>query len=226
MLDYGERWARGVSLGRCHFAGLAEPAHDAPVTETGAAPDVLADALVVVDAQVGFLTGDLAVPAAAALSAALAELLDHARLGGAFVVHLQNDGPPGAVDEPGQPGWHLQLPPSAGEVVLRKTADDGFADTGLEELLRGHGVRRVVLGGLLSEMCVAATARAALARGFAVVLPRDAHATYDLGDIPAAVVARVAAHSLGDEVELPSTARAVRFTSATPTADAAHHQLP
>lgn len=30
----------------------------------------------------------------------------------------------------------------------------------------------------------------------------DAHATYDVGDIPAAVVSRVAEHALSDHVEL------------------------
>lgn len=47
---------------------------------------------------------------------------------------------------------------------------------------------------------------AALARGLAVVVPRDAHGTYDLDDIPAAVVARVAEHALGDEPELVESA--------------------
>jgi len=191
-------------------AGASESVHDAPVTGTAVA-DVLVDALVVVDAQVGFLPGDAAVPAAASLSAALSGLLDRGRRAGALVVHLQNDGPPGAVDEPGRPGWRLRLPTVAGELVLRKTTDDGFAGTALE-LLRARGVRRVALGGLLSEMCVAATVRAALTRGFAVVLLRDAHATYDLDDIAASVVARVAEHALGDDVEFPRTARSVGFT--------------
>ena len=66
----------------------SERAQNAPVTETTAGTDVLADALVVVDAQVGFLTGDLAVPAAASVSTALVELLDRARRGGALVVQL------------------------------------------------------------------------------------------------------------------------------------------
>jgi nicotinamidase-related amidase len=51
-------------------------------------------------------------------------------------------------------------------------------------------------------MCVSATVRGALARNFHVALIQDAHATYNLDDIPAAIVARVAEHALGDEVEL------------------------
>lgn len=42
---------------------------------------------------------------------------------------------------------------------------------GLTDLLTTRGVTRLVLAGLLSEMCVSATARGALARGLQVVLP-------------------------------------------------------
>lgn len=128
------------------------------------------------------------------------------------MVHLQNDGSPGAVDEPGMPGWELCLAvvESRNEVVVRKSTDDGFAGTGLGDLLDGRGVRCIAIGGLLSEMCVSATARAALARGMRVVVPRGAHGTYDLDDIPAGVVARVAEHALGDEPELVDPAD-VRF---------------
>lgn len=167
-----------------------------------------AEALIIVDVQCGFLEGPMAIPEAGRLLDRLRRLLGRARQAGALVVHLQNDGAPGAVDEPAAPGWELFLTPveSANEVVVRKSTDDGFAGTGLGDLLDGRGVRRVVVGGLLSEMCVSATARAALARGLAVVVPRDAHGTYDLDDIPAAVVARVAEHALGEEPELVESA--------------------
>ncbi|HEX6684543.1 MAG TPA: isochorismatase family protein [Candidatus Limnocylindrales bacterium] len=168
------------------------------------------ECLIVVDVQRGFVEGPHAVPDAERLVGRLSWLLSQARRAGAFVVHLQNDGPAGAVDQPGTPGWELLL--AAGEtggneVVIRKSSDDGFAGTDLGELLDSRGVRRVAIGGLLSEMCVSATARAALARGLSVVVARDAHGTYDLGDIPAAVVARVAEHALGDTLELTNSAQ-------------------
>jgi hypothetical protein len=40
------------------------------------------------------------------------------------------------------------------------------------------------------------------AQALEVVLVTDAHATYDVDDIPSTVVSRVAEHALGDEVEL------------------------
>ncbi|MFE5856667.1 isochorismatase family protein [Streptomyces sp. NPDC056500] len=176
----------------------------------------VAQALVLVDAQRGFLCGEQAVPDADRLIDRWTLLLDRARAAGAVIVHLRNDGEPGAVDEPGSPGWHFQLPvvESDDEHVVSKEDDDGFTGTDLGALLDRRGVRSVVIGGVLSEMCVSATARGALERGLEVVLPHDAHASYGLDDIPASVVSRVAEHALGSDPVFVPTSEAVRFTSA------------
>jgi len=57
------------------------------------------------------------------------------------------------------------------------------------------------LGGAASD----ALFLEALRTASPVVLIHDAHATYHLDDIPASVVARVAEHALGDEIELVDT---------------------
>jgi len=161
-------------------------------------------ALLLIDAQQGLLDGAAAIPDAAAVLGRLVGLLAAARSAGTLIIHLQNDGAAGSLDEPGTPGWciHDQVAPGPGEVVLRKTRDDGFDGTALEDVLAREGVTRIAVAGLLSEMCVSATVRGALVRGLQVVLVHDAHATYNLDDIPASIVARVAEHALGDEVEL------------------------
>jgi len=177
-------------------------------------------ALLIVDIQKAFVTGDQAAPASTQLLANLRELLERARRASALVVHLQNDGPPGAVDEPGQPGWELYFPAaeSQREVVIRKLKDDGFDGTALGDTLQQHGVNRVCVGGVMSEMCVLATARAALDRGFGVVMPHDGHATFDIGPapgategVPAALASRVAEWALGDEVEIVAYTTNVSF---------------
>jgi streptothricin hydrolase len=167
-------------------------------------------ALLVVDMQRGLLAGPAAVVGAGGLVSRVATLMRRATEAGALVVQLQNDGQPGEADEPGTPRWELAL---GGGTVVHKTTDDGFADTPLAELLAERGVRRVAICGVLSEMCVSATARGALARGLGVVLPHDGHTTYDLDDIPAATVARVAEHALGDEPDLVTSTTDVTFTS-------------
>jgi nicotinamidase-related amidase len=92
------------------------------------------------------------------------------------------------------------------EPVVNKTLDDGFDGTSLEQIFSTAGVKRIAVAGVQSEMCVSATIRGALSRGFEVVLVSDAHATYDVDDIPSTVVSRVAEHALGDAVELAPTA--------------------
>jgi len=74
---------------------------------------VAVSCLVLVDLQAAFVTGPDAVPGAVVLLAAATDLLDRARQARSLVVHLQNDGPPGAVDEPGTPGWALYVKPRA-----------------------------------------------------------------------------------------------------------------
>jgi len=57
---------------------------------------------------------------------------------------------------------------------VRKRHDNGFAGTDLDALLRNHHVKTISICGVMSEMCVAATARSAMARGYEVVLAHDA----------------------------------------------------
>ncbi|WP_245410715.1 isochorismatase family protein [Rhizobium sp. JAB6] len=177
----------------------------------------MADALLVVDIQNAFVQGPSAVPGHVMLRSAVKVLLDKARSAWAPVIFLQNDGPAGALDEPLRPGWKLHFPPLSGEVVIRKTEDDGFEGTDLDTILTAFGVKNLVICGVLSEMCVAATARAALERGYGVLLPHDAHATYDVPPgpgsqgVPAAMAARAAEWSLGDEITICASANEVQF---------------
>ncbi|MFF8380141.1 isochorismatase family protein [Streptomyces sp. NPDC015661] len=180
------------------------------------------DALIVVDVQSAFVTGAGAVPAAERLVDRTTDLIARARRDGAFIAHLQNDGPPGAEDEPHTPGWELHHPvrPGPTEVVIRKPHDDGFEETDLGAVLGAAGVRAVAVCGVMSEMCVQATARTALALGYRVVVPHDAHATQDIPAapgiseaVPAVTVSRVAAYALGSDAETTVPAADVTFTA-------------
>jgi nicotinamidase-related amidase len=177
-------------------------------------------ALIVVDLQSAFVSGPDAVPAAGGLLVTVNGLLTRARECDALVVHLQNDGVVGAVDEPGSPGWELFRPAEqrANEVVIRKDTDDGFHHTALANVLAEHGVKRLAVCGVMPEMCVSATARTALALGYQVVLPHDAHATYDIPAVkglaervPHTMVSRVAEWALGDEIDVVVHAADIRF---------------
>jgi nicotinamidase-related amidase len=178
-----------------------------------------AHALVVIDVQKAFVSGVDAVPEHETLKRSIDLLLSRARAAGATVIFLQNDGPVGAPDEPGSAGWDLAFEPRQGEDIIRKSQDDGFDGTTLEALLTGRAVEAIALCGVLSEMCVAATARAALLRGFRVLLAHGAHATYDVPPgpggspaVPALLAARAAEWALGDEVVILGAADEIAFT--------------
>jgi nicotinamidase-related amidase len=155
------------------------------------------DALIIVDVQRDFCPGGaLAVPDGDAVIARANEL---AR-GSDFVVATRDWHPPdhGSFVEQGGP-WPVhcvsgtdgaQLHPAvdAGridEVVDKGLAVDsdgysGFADTGLEELLRSRGVDTVHVVGLALDYCVKATALDARRAGFDVVVHRGATRAVDV----------------------------------------------
>lgn len=177
------------------------------------------EALIVVDVQNAFVSGHGAVPGHKLLISMVGFLLAQARFADAPVIFLQNDGPVGAVDEPFKPGWSLFFPPHPNEKIVRKKKDNGFDGTDLHAILTGLGIRAVAMCGMLSEMCVAATARAAMEHGYGVLLPHDAHATYDVpagpgsGGVPATMAARAAEWSLGDEIKICASAQEIRFVA-------------
>jgi streptothricin hydrolase len=181
-------------------------------------PGPWADALIVVDVQRGLVTGPHAVAHAGAYVERWTAALAAARAARVPVVHLRDAGrDPGSLIPLGSAAWELVLPVSCGEPVVGKEHDDGFVGTDLAQLLRRAGVTQPCLVGIQSEMCVAGTARGAMARGLTVVLPRDGHTTYaapadgTAPEVPAAQVARVAEWSLGDRVVAPDRLADVRF---------------
>ncbi|KJK46913.1 isochorismatase hydrolase [Lentzea aerocolonigenes] len=105
----------------------------------------------------------------------IAELADRARTNGVQVIALQQVG--GPMFEPGAPGTELsrrlRLRPE--DTVIRKTATDGFYESGLHQALEDAGT--IVLTGVGTDYCVDATVRAAVSRGFDVILVEDGHST-------------------------------------------------
>lgn len=167
--------------------------------------------------QKAFVSGADAVPASEQLIVSIGTLITKARAVHAPIIFLQNDGEVGTADEPYQVGWELFFAPEPHEFVVRKSEDNGFEGTSLQHILDDLRVQSLVICGVLSEMCVAATARAALTRGYAVLLPHDAHATYDVPAgpgseaVPAAMAARAAEWSLGDEIMICASVDEVGF---------------
>jgi nicotinamidase-related amidase len=154
-------------------------------------------ALVVVDVQNDYFAGGanpLVGPDAAAAN--VRRLQDAFRAGGEPLVHVQH-----VSAEPDAPfmragtrgvAIHDAVAPLEGEQVIQKAHPNSFLETPLEEKLRAADVDHVVVCGMMTSMCVDATARAASDLGFGVTVVADACATLDLefagATIPAADV--------------------------------------
>ena len=67
-----------------------------------------------------------------------------------------------------------------GEPIVYKHYPNSFRETNLLELLKSWNVERVIITGMMTHMCVDATARAAADFGFHVIVAEDACATRDL----------------------------------------------
>ena len=166
-------------------------------------------ALLVVDVQNDFAdpAGTLSVDGGDAILPRVNDEVGRAEAVRALVVYTQDWHPPstphfykdGGIwpEHCVQGTWGAEFHPDllvAGEIV-QKGADgrDGYsafsvrhpvsgeeAGTGLEELLRAHGIERVVIAGIATDYCVRETALDALRLGFAAVVLRDAVRAVDL----------------------------------------------
>lgn len=163
-------------------------------SERGPVFDISRAALLILDMQKFFLDekSHAFVPDASAIVTRLAGLARRFGAAGRPIImtrHSNTAGDAGMMKE----WWDDLLEPESPEAALEpvledlsttvvaKTQYDAFYDTYLENLLRASRTEQVVVTGVMTHLCVEATARSAFMRGFAVFLPADGTATYNQG---------------------------------------------
>jgi nicotinamidase-related amidase len=142
-------------------------------------------ALIIIDVQKDYFPGGkhpLVNPLDAAKNAYM--LLQCFREHGGHHVHIQHISkkPDATFFISGDRGTdiHDSVAHFEGEPIVYKHTPNSFLNTNLLELLKSWGVERVVICGMMTHMCVEATARAASDLGFQVLVAEDACATRDL----------------------------------------------
>ena len=142
-------------------------------------------ALLVIDIQNDYFPGGkfpLVNPEEAAKKAYL--LLQCFREHGGHHVHIQHISlkPDAAFFIKGDSGSdiHDLAAHFEGEPIVYKHYPNAFRETNLLEMLKAWGAERLVICGMMTHMCVDATARAAVDLGFQVIIAEDACATRDL----------------------------------------------
>jgi nicotinamidase-related amidase len=170
-----------------------------------AVPPLDALALVLIDLQMEYVDGRLALPGARHAIAEAARLLEIARGAGRPVIHIQHQGRPGGLFDPAGPGFSLAEPKAVkhGERIVRKQLPNAFAGTELDEVLKACSVRQVVFAGFMTHMCVSSTVRSAVDHGYGAVVVASACGTRDLPDghggvLPAGMVHRIELAALAD----------------------------
>lgn len=134
-------------------------------------PDDPKTALLLIDIQDFYFPGgtaELVNPERASLNAQ--KLLLRFRQGRRLIIHVRHNSEPGG-------DIHDSVRPVQGEKIISKDHVNCFRDTDLLSHLKAHEVKRLIICGMMTHMCVEAAVRAAHDLGFEILLVRDACAT-------------------------------------------------
>ncbi len=73
----------------------------------------------------------------------------------------------------------FMVEPQEGEFVVDKHRYSAFSGTGLDGILREHGIRTLVVTGVATNICVDSTLRDGFNHGYYIVVPSDCVAAHD-----------------------------------------------
>jgi nicotinamidase-related amidase len=138
-------------------------------------------ALLVIDVQVNMFAEDDPVYQGDELLARIQSLLTKARQAEIPVIYVQHGRErKGHPMEIGTPGWqiHPAIAPQEGDTVVRKHMPDAFYQTNLQQELDARGIKKLVIAGIQTDLCVDTTTRRACSLDYKVMLVEDGHSTW------------------------------------------------
>jgi nicotinamidase-related amidase len=133
-----------------------------------AQPEIPKTALLIIDIQNFYFAGgssELVNPVPASLNAQ--KLLSHFRESKQMVIHVKHGDGKGAE-------IHPNVAPLAGEKIIVKTEVNSFLNTDLLDFLHKNGIKKLILCGMQTNMCLEAATRAASDYGFDCTVIHDA----------------------------------------------------
>ncbi|WP_087017275.1 cysteine hydrolase family protein [Thaumasiovibrio subtropicus] len=97
------------------------------------------------------------------------------------IIHIQHEAtnPDMPFMQPGTEGQriHSSVLPQENEIVITKHYPNAYWETTLHETLQSLDIKELLLCGMMAHMCVSATARAGMERGYSIMIAQDACAT-------------------------------------------------
>ncbi|MGC1404377.1 MAG: cysteine hydrolase family protein [Thermodesulfobacteriota bacterium] len=143
------------------------------------------NALLLIDLQKDYFPGGrMELKGSLKAVAEAKKILNHFREEKWTVIHIQHlSVRPGAtffIPETDGVEIHAQVHPRPGETVIHKAFPNSFRNTDLLDFLKKEEISHLVLAGMMTHMCLEATARAAFDLGFQCTVVHDACATRGL----------------------------------------------
>lgn len=141
--------------------------------------------LLLIDIQNDYFSGGkMELPASEHAALMARKLLDFFREHQASVFHIQHISiRRGATFFlPGTKGADIYpaVSPLQDETIIQKHYPNSFRETGLLQCLQQQGIQKLIIAGMMSQMCVDATVRAATDYGFECWTAQDACAAHDV----------------------------------------------
>jgi len=141
-------------------------------------------ALLIIDVQNDYFPrGNMELVGADAAGIKTKQLLEYFRAQGKPVIHIQhiatNEG--ATFFLPNTKGAEIShyVTPKSGEKIITKHFPNSFTETDLEKHLKAQGITKLIITGMMTDVCVDATTRAAFDLGFDNTIISDAAATRD-----------------------------------------------
>jgi nicotinamidase-related amidase len=140
-------------------------------------------AVIVIDMLEDFVYGSLKNERSFRIITPIKKLLDWARKNNWIVVYANDAHLPGDPEErvwgahalAGTPGAQVikELAPQKGDFTLGKRTYSAFYETGLDLILREHGVEEVIIVGQHTHICVRHSSSDAFNRNYKITIPQD-----------------------------------------------------
>ena len=156
-------------------------------------------ALILIDVQEGIDDPALGQRSNPGAEQNMARVLASWRAQGRPIFHVQHmSTEPNSPLRPERPGNAIKaiVAPHGAEPLIRKTVNNAFVGTDLEDRLRAAGITTVVIVGLTAEHCVSTTTRMASDLGFKTYLIADATASHEMHGFDGTHYSAEAVHTL------------------------------
>ena len=161
--------------------------------------------LLLIDCQREYIDGQLPLHEVNDALREIGQLIERYREAGSPIVHVLHRGAEGGLFDRDAQGGQVapEATPTVGESIIDKTMPNAFADTKLDETLKGLGRKNLIVAGFMTHMCVSTTVRAGLDLGYACTVVGNATASRDLpvpggGVVDAATVQKTSLAAIGD----------------------------